>query len=244
MTLDDLFSDRRRSDGRERSRKLLGEIAGGLRAIANLGTTLQGAPSADPLPRRRDLYERSRATSAGDSRNLYAEARMRTDASLARMKAERDNRLAQAKINDIEARIHREEDENRRREARSAKQLEEADARIAATIKRSEKSGSVTTGRRGKTYGGTGTTVRWIDPSTGERYAIDRGTWDKSSHTLFDIIVESTRPAPDSRGYPSAEEWRRHCRDTYGRRRDSRDAFIISNLPGNSAALDYMRKMR
>ncbi|MCM1110855.1 MAG: hypothetical protein NC336_06585 [Clostridium sp.] len=255
MRLDQIFGealgDTRPDSGdrrRQRARSLMSTVGSGLKAVINLATTMAGSPSAEL--REPDMGAVGRKLQRPEVAPALAEARARSEASLGRLRAEREERLSRAREEAVREQIHEQtrradrqdaESETRRREAESRVRLNEARTRAqnVAADNPARNSGN-------RKSGGTSrkSTISWTDPSTGERYDVDRGEWDKSSHTLFDIVVETSRPEPDQRGYPSDEEWYRHCRDTYGHTRDSRDAYIIHNLPGNARALEYLKRIR
>lgn len=231
-----------------RGRRILAAVGGGLTALANLGVTLEGAPAGDGADRiaaaserartryRDEMDREERRRQARQQTGLREQAldlqRMRGEAAIAlgkmrerRMQqtADRQGELAAAR----EARAERAEQRAEQRAERAAEQGSERADRRKAARPRSEPH------RSGFT---------WIDPGSGEEYTVDRSVWDKSSYTLFRMVVDATRPAADSRGYPDTEEWRRHCFDTYttaGRR----DSYIMRHLPEVPEAMKYLRRM-
>lgn len=248
MTIDDLFAadDDNGNRRRQQADSILQSVNAGMKALANLYTTLEGAPSvqADAIPRNRRLASsRSR-----DSGNLATMVRIRTAAADSMARRRRSDKLADARIATMEhadsRAAEKQKTDTERADRLAQKRMAQVEAQTALANRRAEVAAAKARAAPATRRKSGGSTVVWIDPVSGERYSVDRGTWDKSSHSLFDMVVESTRPSPDSRGYPSAQEWERHCRDTYGRSRDTREAYIFRNLPGNSRALDYLKKMR
>lgn len=246
MNLDDLLSVIGRNDTQERGGRVLASVGGGLKALANLVTTVAGAPSADlaPLP---TASPRLKGITADPLPGRLAVARSHFDASLKRLRSLRDERLADAR-NERESRAA---DDAAAGAAAAreltAKRIEQIDSRMANDARRTDAAVAASragaAGRRTARRGaGSGGNFTWVHPDSGKRYSVPRQAWDKSAHTLFSIVVDATRPAPDSRGYPSAEEWRRHCYDTY-RGRDRRESFIMRHLPTSPAALDYLSKL-
>lgn len=210
----------------------LRSIGRGISAIAGLAATMAGAPAPkrETSAPRGDGPKRNRrrpaSASVPDLQQRLSAARRLSDISLAERRERRAELAGQSQAAAVaeSARVRRQS--GRRDERRLA--LSESRAAAAS-------SGRSPSRRQPST-------VTWIDPDSGRRYTVERGVWDKSSHTLFGLVVDATRPAPDERGYPSAAEWRRRCYESYPRRAD-RDAFIVDNVSGSPRALDYLRRM-
>lgn len=242
MIFDQLFADTA-AEGSRRRREVMGSVSGGLKALANLLTTTAGAPSARLSPFEGRLSEtaaKERKSADDPERRYLAAARSHFDASLRTLRSRRDQAVTDSRIAAEQRRVADAAAEQTRRERLTDKRIEQIDSRIANDTRRAE----AAAGRRNATgrSGSGGGNFTWVHPTTGRRYSVAKSAWDKSAHTLFQIVVDATRPAPDRRGYPTAEEWRRHCYETY-RGRDRRESFIIRNLPTSAPALEYLTKL-
>lgn len=223
--------------------ELLAAIGGGLAALANLGTTLAGAPDSDGADRMAaasgraadryrqalDREEKRRSARAGEKHRADALTlqRLRAGASID-LAERRERRLEEAAVLRAETAKMAAERADRagERAERADRRAEERHAERHRNGQKSSRSPAFT----------------WIHPESGERYTVDRATWDKSSYTLFQLVVDATRPQPDSRGYPAPGEWRRHCYDSYPTA-SGRDSYIMRHLPEVPEALHYLKRM-
>lgn len=223
-------------------------VGGGLAALANMATTAAGAPSGSGAERLAEASERARSRYLDEmeredrrrkERDTALLQRLRTGSAL-RTAFNRDRREQQA----AERRANAEKAAATRAE-RADERAERADRRAERRLEMQERREAAAENRgRQRSSGSTRTTptFTWVDPGTGDRYTVARSTWDKSSYTLFGMVVDATRPEPDSRGYPAADEWRRHCFDTYTTAA-RRDAYIMRHLPEVPDAMRYLKRL-
>lgn len=223
------------------SRRLLGAVGGGLRAIANLATTLAGAPSArlSTASGAPESAPARKSPAADRSRAYLAILRDRRDATLAALRERRESELAAVRRQSAERRDAIAEAADTRRARLDGLRADEIASRTAARQAAAARQAQPKTSARRSQPA----TFTWVNPENGRRYNVSRPAWDKSSHSLFQIIVDDTRPEPDRRGYPSADEWRRHCNDVYSGR-DRRESYIIRNLPSSPRGLEYLEKLK
>lgn len=233
-----MFMDILPGDGED----LLPALGRGLGAMANLLTTVAGAPSAKIAPRLSGRHQyKGYSDDKDQSRRYMAAARSRLDASLASLRERREERMTQARMASMEQERHLKE-QREERAAHDAEERRELSRRRVAAEERRAAAAAEKGRRKSSSIGNRGGSFTWVEPSTGRRYSVAKNVWDKSAHTLFQMVVDQTRPTPDSRGYPSVEEWRRHCYDTYSGR-DRRESYIIRHLPEGGSALDYFKRL-
>ncbi len=221
--------------------ELLPTLGRGLGAMANLMTTIAGAPSAKPAAASSPRHQYKGYSDEDRSHRYMAAARSRLDASLASLRGRREERLAQERIASMEQERRLKEQREERATRNDEERRELAARRVAAQEQRAAATAAGGS-RKSRSSGNAGGSFTWVEPSTGRRYSVAKNVWDKSAHTLFQMVVDQTRPTPDSRGYPSVEEWRRHCYDTYSGR-DRRESYIIRHLPDGGSALDYFKQL-
>ena len=236
--------------GQMRRRHLIAAIGGGLSALANMVGVMRGAPSsatAETMAQKltqqsRRIYdaERKRADDREARESAAAMQRIRTEADIS-LASRREQRQAEAQA-ETSARAKAADE---RAERLTQSRIAEAESRMAsrqaaeeARTQKEERKPRLSTSRRPV----KSASFTWVHPATGERYAVEQSTWEKSAYTMFQMVVDATRPTPDSRGYPTVEEWRRHCFDTYNRS-DRRDAYIMRHLPNVPEAMKYLRKL-
>lgn len=240
-----------------RRRQLIASIGGGLTALAGMAATMAGAPRArsavDPVKltsRARELYDAEvrAADTRASRRSAQALAYLRAGADTD-LKRRAENRAAAedaARSADRQAASLRADTQLELRAADTASRIAAREESAAARREAAEARRTRAASRpapSGSRQGAARNTFTWVHPDTGERYEVERNTWDKSSYTMFQLVVDATRPKPDSRGYPSVEEWRRHCFDTYTTA-DRRDAYIMRHLPEVKPAIDYLQRIR
>lgn len=231
-----------------RRRRLIASIGGGLSAMANMAVTLAGAPSSDVSDRVASLTDRvrriyDRETERADrradreSRETLARVRQQADLGLRQRREERQEKESEERILSMRRQAGSREAADRRADRIAESRIADTESRIAVRQAASAKPkpSSRSASRRESSF-------TWVHPDTGENYRVSRSTWDKSSYTIFQMVVDATRPKPDKRGYPSQEEWRRYCFDTYSSA-DRRDAYIMRHLPVVPAALDYLKRL-
>lgn len=217
---------------------MLQGVGRGLKAMAEMAVVRAGGP---PSPGDKGSGAELPAMEPELARTAAATAKARTAATYTAMRNRREERLAEARIAAGEA-------ATARADTLAQKRVEEADARIADRNERRRMQAEREKERGAKPSGGGGRgTARrrftWVHPQSGESYSVDRDVWDKSIHTLYDMVVEGSCPEPDSRGYPNAKEWRRHCDTNYNTRAHTRENFVITHLPGNEKALEYLKTL-
>lgn len=237
MTIDDFFKKVSRHDSpgdSHRSRQLISTIGNGLMAFAHLGMEIAGADHDEPTAANRpSLFASEQQRAQSRDFAAMAQTRLRMAESVERRARERrreDRELAEQQRKNAQA-----EADSRRRDKLAEKQMEEADSRI----EQRKKMATANAGKQRQRSTSGAKPFKWVHPTNGRTYRIDRSSWDKSAHTLFQIIVDDTRPATDGRGYPSAEEWRRHCYDVYSGR-DRRESYIMRNLPTSRKGMEYL----
>lgn len=220
--------------------RLMRSLGSGLAAMANLASVERGAPSARFTKPKFDEWLAKESERSRDNEYLNL-GRTRLAAAGMSLKERRDAQSTRDRAAEAERKAMLAEREQQRRDQMAEKKAAEIDSRIEsrkASDTRKAARASKPRSSQGASRGG----FQWVNPANGRTYHIGKSSWDKSAHSLFQIIVDDTRPAPDSRGYPSVEEWRRHCYDTYSGR-DNRESYIIRNLPGSQRGLSYLERL-